>query len=178
MAYPKGKPASNAIPVTIERLKAKFFASIDTQDPSTCWNWTGPKQIGYGFLQVGKRDGPNYFYERAHRFSFRIFNNVALSEKEFICHRCDNPSCVNPAHLFLGTALDNMRDKVKKERHAWGEKSKRGHLTEKDVKEIFALKRQGLSNKEISEIFNIHVRTSYRILDRETWKLLNVEEVT
>jgi len=168
MAYPKGKAAVNAIPVTLERLRKKFFASIEKAE-NGCWNWTGPKQLGYGILQVGKYKGPNWFKERAHRFSYRLHSGKNVSEEMFICHRCDNPACVNPEHLFLGTPLDNMQDKVRKQRHACGEKSNRGHLTEEDIEQIFQLKKQGLSNKQIAEQFNLHVRTTYRILNRESW---------
>jgi hypothetical protein len=175
MAYTKGKPASNAIPVTKERLIEKFYASVDTKDPEKCWNWTGPKQLSYGLLQVGKRKGPNHFYERAHRFAIREIGGQDLSKDDLVCHQCDNPSCVNPAHLFIGTHLDNMRDKRIKNRHARGEKSKRGHLTASDIKEIIRLRTLGRTYKDIAEIFSVHPATPYKICHGKSWKHIERE---
>lgn len=89
-----------------------------------CWVWTGSADTkGYGMLGTpdytrprfanGK---PRYRFDRAHRLSYQIHFGP-IPDGVFVCHTCDNPSCVNPAHLFLGTILDNNRDKTAKGRH-------------------------------------------------------------
>lgn len=91
------------------------FEEFHIPEPNSgCWLWTASiNNRGYGTLQRGGFKG------YAHRFSFQHFKaDGADITGMSVCHSCDNPSCVNPDHLFLGTASDNMRDCLRKGRHA------------------------------------------------------------
>jgi len=84
-----------------------------SQDPLTgCWNWQGRRdRNGYGYLTFR---GKTKF---AHRVSFHLFKGFDLDSHLFVCHKCDNPACINPEHLFPGTNRDNILDSLKKGRH-------------------------------------------------------------
>lgn len=88
----------------------KFFKSISLSDhPTGCWIWEGKKDSdGYGIIYIKKNI-------RAHRFSYELFIEK-IPNHLLACHHCDNPTCVNPNHLFIGTALDNARDRDSKNR--------------------------------------------------------------
>lgn len=94
----------------IARFKRYFESS-----GSRCWNWTAYKnRQGYGTFRYKDKKW------QANRFSYQIFVGN-IPESMCVCHKCDNPSCVNPKHLFLGTKLDNKMDCVEKGRHAHGD---------------------------------------------------------
>jgi hypothetical protein len=108
----------------------RFWSYV--QPVEGCWVWGGPIEAsGYGFM--GAYSG----YVKAHRFSWTLHNGP-ISDGLFVLHTCDNPPCVNPTHLFLGTARDNSDDKHLKGRAnpPRGEKHWRAVLTEDLVREI------------------------------------------
>lgn len=88
----------------------RFYQKIDTAHETDCHIWIGYRNpAGYGVFIVDRKP------VGAHRMAWRLANGP-IPDGMLVCHRCDNPSCVNPDHLFLGTQLDNMRDMVKKKR--------------------------------------------------------------
>lgn len=108
----------------------------------------------------------------AHRASWMLHHGD-IPEGMVVCHNCpgsDNPGCVNPAHLFLGTLNDNNQDMRKKGRTTKGEQTKSSKLTEKQVREILFLREQGISNRELAKQYSVHEETIGRIIRRLHWK--------
>tara|TARA_R110000737_G_scaffold340221_1_gene362858 strand:- start:1016 stop:1408 length:393 start_codon:yes stop_codon:yes gene_type:complete len=98
----------------ITPLHIRFWEGVAKAEGNKCWEWMGSKDInGYGKLSIGGRDAN--FDIRAHRLSYEM-RFGPIKPQNLICHTCDNPSCVNPNHLFEGTQVDNMRDMSRKGR--------------------------------------------------------------
>lgn len=94
----------------------RFWSKVRKGSPSECWEWT--RSIGTGGYGKFGIDG---VIEGAHRMAWTITNGP-IPEGLFVCHSCDNRKCCNPAHLWLGTIQDNLRDMVQKRRHQAGER--------------------------------------------------------
>ena len=164
--YRKGrKPGSD--------IAGRFWEKVDKRGPSECWEWLGAKQrSGHGVLRhIGNKN------IRAHRLSYEIYYQVDPGEM-FVCHVCDNPPCVNPAHLFLGTSMDNVEDAMKKGRMSrpprhLGEKHPLSILKERDVKKIRALISKRVSHSTVANRFGVHKSTIADIIAKRTWAWLD-----
>jgi len=107
----------------------RFWSKVSIYWDAECWPWTAGLmgRMGYGNFSVGGRN------RAAHRVAWESANGESIPDGKFVCHRCDNPVCCNPAHLFLGTHADNMRDARTKgrlrgnRRLEWGNRCQRGH---------------------------------------------------
>lgn len=135
------------------RLKGRselFWEKVDKYKPGTqCWLWTASKnEKGYGYFGRGK-------WRRAHRAAWLLVKGE-IPPGMMVCHRCDNPSCVNPDHLYLGTQHDNSRDQGMRERHnnaklsykQWRQLLKlwdTGQYTQKELGKVFGLNQQNVS---------------------------------
>jgi HNH endonuclease len=111
-------------------IKCRFLSKVKLSSKGGCWNWTGSHHgKGYGHFRYGGH------VEKAHRAAYRILCGV-IPPGISVFHKCDNPQCVNPQHLWLGTNLDNVLDRQQKERQSRGERHAGVKLTESDVIEI------------------------------------------
>lgn len=165
-----------------ESFEVRFWKKVDKKGDDECWNWTGSTYInGYGTIC---KDGK---VVSAHRSSYEL-NKGPIPEGLHILHSCDNHACVNPNHLSAGTASDNMRDMVSKDRHGkikgpspfkgkpaekvFGENHGTAYLTEVIVKEI--REKYATGNYTYKELLVEYCLKSeghlYDILRKKIWK--------
>lgn len=150
------KTKKNIGPVTWEYL---LSCSIPNKKTG-CIEWQKGGGGEYGSVQFnGKR-------ERVNRVSYRL-NVGEIPDGLFVCHHCDNPPCINPDHLFLGTQTDNMRDMASKGRSALGERNGQSKLTEKD---IISIREMNGSYEQIAKLFCVDPSNISCIRSRKTWR--------
>jgi hypothetical protein len=157
--------------ITAKTLKMFWERVVTSDDPNICWKWTGAKKPkGYGSLCV--REAGVFSTHAAHRLSYLIHTGQP-PEKLHVLHRCDNPECTNPKHLFLGTNLDNNRDMNSKGRAVYvrGEASGKTTLTESQAQYILDNKGKMLSTS-LAKQFNITRWTVQNIWAGRAWKHL------
>lgn len=146
----------------------KFMAHVYPEPNTGCWlgDWR-PNRWGYG--NTNKRVS-GHTLRHSHRVSYYLFNG-AFDYSLCVCHKCDNPACVNPDHLFLGTDADNTRDMVGKGRTSKGEHRPTAKLTEDQVREIRRRYTVGdCTHRQLSREFGIdhgHIR---RIVIGDSWR--------
>ena len=142
----------------------RFWSRVQKGPNNHCWIWIAGKQHGYGILRVGGR------CVRAHRYSFMLNSGEPIPEGMNVLHKCDNPACVRPDHLFLGTQEDNNHDRSRKNRNAKGETRKNAKLTTEDVVRIRELAAAGIPRRTLMHMFGISGTTVNNIKRRVDWK--------
>jgi hypothetical protein len=146
----------------------RFWEKVDKRGPDECWLWHGAQiESGYGRFWNGVQ------HTGAHRFSYSIHHGTIPSDL-FICHKCDNPSCVNPNHLFSATHTENMADMHEKGRGSKhitsvGASNPKVKLTEENVLDIRQQHRNGISSRELAVVFNVSESNIARIVSRKSW---------
>lgn len=160
----------------LNRIKPKLVTT-----ESGCMEWNGSHyRHGYGHIRVGNR------LMQTHRISYEAAHGAVLTVSQFVCHRCDNPKCSNPDHLFTGSQSNNMQDMMNKGRNGGqykkgyshkigtqvkGEKVHLSKLTEAHV--LAARKRYGeggIGYKLLAREYNVSPSTMQCVLKRKTWK--------
>lgn len=144
--------------------KERFWQKVKTGEG--CWEWTAyRKRGGYGQFWDGK------IHVLSHRFVYELTFGP-IPETLCVCHTCDNPGCVNPAHLFLGTHKENMQDMYNKNRQrgASGEKHHRAILKATDIPVIRLRQKIGETAGKIARDYGVARVTIQHIIDGRTWR--------
>lgn len=158
----------------------RYWAKVDRRGPDECWPWIGYCER-YGIFWNGKKrsDGAPVMV-KAHRWTYEQFIG-SVPDGSNVCHRCDNPPCVNPAHLFIGTQGDNIADMMTKGRHggwsevpserrARGEVNAAAKLTETQVLEIRSrYANGGVSQQALADEYGVHQTIVSAIVRRKVW---------
>ncbi|MCI0528030.1 MAG: HNH endonuclease [Nitrospira sp.] len=154
-----GVPGQGMIP-----LSKRFWERVNKND--ACWIWEGSvDKNGYGQIWINSKKRN----DRAHRVSFEL-NIGVIPDGMFVLHKCDNPPCVNPDHLFLGTVQDNVDDMIGKHRQRY-----RGGITKLTSNQVLmARKLSGhISHRSISRMFGVSHDTIDRIVRGSGWRVLS-----
>lgn len=165
-------------PVVRPTIEARFWSMVDRDGPvhpvlgTRCWVWTGARHdFGYGLLHG---EGRGSGVVRAHRYSYEL--HVGPPGDLFVLHRCDNPPCVNPEHLRLGTNAENMRDMGDKGRSKFhkarflGEAHGMSRLTTEQVVEMRRLRREeGIPYAKIATRFGVTTSCVFDVVTGSVW---------
>lgn len=147
----------------------RFWKKVAIGGPDDCWEWTGskyPKPKNYGRMNVGGK------ILKPHRMAWEIVNQQNIPAGQCVCHSCDNPPCVNPAHLWLGSYAKNNQDRHEKGRsYIWRRaEHPRAKLTEADVIEIRRRYSNGESGYKIAQTYQMNPAHIYRIIRGISWR--------
>lgn len=142
-----------------------FNARWQIDEKTGCWLWTGA-MFNHGYGHFSSNFAGCRWVDGAHRVSYQLHKGE-IPKGLFVCHHCDTPRCVNPDHLFLGTSKENTRDAVRKNRmnRPRGERNIKAKLTADDVLKIKELSAQGLTTRELTELFPVN-KQSIRNIQR------------
>lgn len=151
----------------------RFWALVaKTEDDASCWLWQGfLDRGGYGMVTLPRLlvTGASRT-QRAHRVAWTL-ERGPIPDGLYVCHRCDNPPCVRPDHLFLGNDAENQHDAIAKGRSARGERGGMSKLTDEKVREIRRLAAaREVTQREIAAQFGVTVTTIEKIVGRRAWK--------
>lgn len=162
------------------KIKQRFWRRVAiTSNNEKCWNWTASKdKFGYGNFQSKLHKKCN-----SHRYSYLI-NNGNIQKGLCVLHTCDNPSCVNPKHLFLGTHAENSADMVRKNRQAKGEthftrtkphriaRGENGGIHKLKNENVIDILTRKMSANDYAKKYNVTISNIFKILEGKTWKHL------
>jgi hypothetical protein len=152
-----------------QTVAKRFWKRVKTAKRDECWIWQGGRTSqGYGKFSVSGKTA------LSHRIAWELVNGVAPDKQ--ICHRCDNPSCVNPHHLFTASQKENMRDKKKKGRCATGEGNGNSKLSEeavRDIRENYIYRKVPL--RYFADKYGVAIPTVSSVANFEAWQHIERE---
>ena len=145
----------------MKTIEQQFWPKVKKVEEDKCWLWIGAKnKLGYGNINVRGK------YTNAHRVSYELhFGHI--DEKLYVCHKCDNPSCVNPRHLFVGTPQQNDDDKVRKNRQVRGVLHPNHKMSEK---EVINIRDECGTHQKIALKYGVSRRLIGMIKSKNIWK--------
>lgn len=156
-------PELNRIHQFTEAQERFFWEHVNATDDLSCWEWQGTiTKGGYGCIKIAQKS------YRAHRLSWVLVAG-AIPRGWFVCHQCDNPSCINPSHLFVGPPEENVRDKMEKGRHIKGRQARSAKLMPNDILAIRNLYESGVTQVELSGRFMVSRSNIGMIVRGDTW---------
>jgi hypothetical protein len=158
---------------------ARFWDKVDITWPDECWNWQASKMgRGYGQFFLGQEDETKILIG-AHRFAY-LECHGPIPDDKVVCHKCDNPACVNPFHLWLGTSSENSRDMHRKGRwklkdRAIGQDAAGAKLTDANVIDIRRRYADGgVTQDQLAEEHGVCQAHIARIINGRSWRHLEV----
>lgn len=150
-------------------LKDRFYSKFKINEDNGCWEWMATKfPNGYGCFKLNRKS------VGAHRVSYEIHNGK-INKNMVICHHCDNPSCVNPEHLFVGTQKENLLDRKLKGRSVEGNKNGRCKLSDKDILAIKRLLAEKIDQRDIAKSYGVAQTTISAINLNKSWSHIKGE---
>jgi|VirMetMinimDraft_7_1064189.scaffolds.fasta_scaffold77820_2 hypothetical protein len=163
-----------------QSVDKRFWAKVDKRESNVCWLWQATKtSFGYGSFRMGSLLDGTRRKEMAHRVAYMLANNVtSLPTGKVVMHSCDNPQCVNPAHLSLGTYAENGKAAYDRKRRVSTIKAGQGHpgakLTEKDVQYIHQTG-YTKSAEQLAQELNVSRSTITAVRTGQNWNFTNAK---
>ena len=136
-----------------------FPTMVEKCGDDECWLWLGRKKRGYGVLTLRLK---------AHRYSYEVAHG-RIPDGLGVLHSCDNPACVNPAHLRLGTQRDNLADSIARGRLPRGEDRGNAKLSTQKVQAIREAYRSGTAPNDLAQLYGVSRRLIDMVVRRELW---------